>query len=59
MATETHRKRLIVELDPEHFRALKRQALEQDITLANLVRRALRLPEERQGVKRITKRKGT
>jgi predicted DNA binding CopG/RHH family protein len=51
------KKRLIVELDPADFAAIKSEATAKGLTLANYVRRSLRLPEERQGVKRIGTKK--
>ncbi len=45
------RKRIIVEVYAEQYRELLNRARERDMTLANLVREAVGLPLERQGVK--------
>ena len=45
------KKRLIVEVNEDHYRQILDKARAADMTVANYVRRALNLPLERQGVK--------
>jgi hypothetical protein len=45
------KKRLVIDLNEENHRILRDKARAEDITIANYVRRALGLPQERQGVK--------
>jgi hypothetical protein len=45
------RKRLVVRLAPDQHEELMRCAREHRLTLANLVRRALKLPDEQPGTR--------
>ena len=50
-------KRLVIEVSATDHRMLKQKALSQDMSLSNYVRRALGLPEERHGVKKVIKKR--
>ena len=45
------KKRLVIDLDERHHAALVEEARKLGMTTANLVRKALDIPLERQGVK--------
>ncbi len=53
MDKTTERKRLIVRLSAEEHLLLTIEARRLGITLSNLIRIRVGLPEERQGVKRV------
>jgi hypothetical protein len=46
------RRRVVLDLDWQDYRALTSDADQDGISLSNYIRRACELPEERQGVKR-------
>jgi hypothetical protein len=57
MSERMGKKRLVIDLDEGDHAALVKKARKADMTVANLVRQAVDLPLQRQGVKQTPKKK--
>ena len=55
---QSTKKRILVEVSPIQHAALKRQAAKLGLSLSNMVRRALMLPDEKHGKRYDLKQNG-